>query len=168
MPAGYVRSNDTGQGASIAFASSAIVADFRSIGETVQESERVKCTTENGDGWEHYVPGDYVEPGETECELIFSRRNQLPPLNEPQLITITFPMGPGDVVPARFFGTGFLTMRSLPRLATATLQTSRIRISWDGRATKPTFQPARVSLISLFDSVDAFTFDADTPTFDEE
>jgi hypothetical protein len=142
MPAGYTRSNDTGQGATIVFASTAIVADFRSIGETSQESPKIKDTNLTNDEFDSHIPGDVTDPGETECEINFNRRAALPPLNTPQLITITYPLGPGDTAAATFVGTGFIRRRTLPQLATATLQTSKLTIVWDAKATKPAFTAA--------------------------
>ncbi len=144
MPAGYTRQNDTGQGATIVFATTAIVADFKSIGETSQESAPIPDTNLTNDEFESRIPGDLINPGETECELIFNRRAALPALNVPQLITITFPVGPGDAVAATQIGSGFLKKRTIPQLITGTLQMSKVTIVWDGKATKPAFTPATV------------------------
>lgn len=142
MSAGYTRSNDTGQGATITFAVGSFVADFRSIGETSQESPKIKDSNLTNAEYESYIPGDLIDGGETECELNFNRRAALPALNTPGLITITYPLGPGDATAATLIGTGFLRRRTLPQLATATLQTSKVTIVWDGKATKPAFTPA--------------------------
>jgi hypothetical protein len=106
MSAGYTRSNDTGQGATITFAVGSFVADFRSIGETSQESPKVKDSNLTNAEYESYIPGDLIDGGETECELNFNRRAALPALNTPGLITITYPLGPGDATAATLIGTG--------------------------------------------------------------
>jgi hypothetical protein len=141
MTAGYTRENDTGQGATIVFADYPIVADFKTIGETKQVSQPVEDTPISA-GFNSFIPGDVINAGETECELIFNRRAALPPLNTPTLVTITFPVGPGDDDPATYVGTGFLTERSIPQLASQTLQMSKVKIKWDCKGTLPAFTPA--------------------------
>lgn len=138
---GYTRRNDTGQGATITFADHAFAGDVRMIGETKQTSPPVKDTPLSATH-ESHIPGDTIDPGETELEVIFDRRSALPPLNKPTLITQTFPLGPGDATAATYVGSGFITERSIPQMATATLQISKIKIRWDAKATLPVFTPA--------------------------
>jgi hypothetical protein len=141
---GYTRQNDTGQGATITFASHAFAGDVRMIGETKHASSPVKDTPLSATH-ESHIPGDTIDPGETELEVIFDRRSALPPLNQPTLITQTFPLGPGDATAATYVGSGFITERSIPQMATATLQVSKIKIRWDAKATLPVFTPATAS-----------------------
>lgn len=144
MSTGYNKPSDTGQGATIVFATSAFVGDYRSIGETKHVSTPVEDKVLSSTH-ESFIPGDTINMGETEAEVVFDRRSALPPLNIPQLITITLPTGPGDLAPATYIGSGFLTERSLPQFASNTLQTSKIKIKWDCKATIPAFTPATVA-----------------------
>lgn len=138
---GYTRRNDTGQGATITFADFSFAGDVRMIGETKQSSTPVKDTPLSATH-ESHIPGDTIDPGETELEVIFDRRSALPPINQPTLITQTFPLGPGDATPATLIGSGFITERSVPQMATGTLQIAKVKLRWDAKATLPVFTPA--------------------------
>lgn len=145
MTAGYEQINDTGNGATIVFADSGFVASFKMIGETSQEGGEVEDTPLEAEEYKSFIPQDLIDPGTSECELIFDTKADLPELHVPELITITLPKRSDESAAATFAASGFIKKRTLPQLANGTLQTSKITIRWDGKATKPAFTPATAS-----------------------
>ena len=142
MPAGYVRANDTGNKATIVFAAFSLSADVNMIGEIPLEGSSIEDSGLGNDGFKSYIPGDLVDPGKQDFELNFNNKTALPLLHVPGLITITWPLRTGDTTAATYIGTGFLYKATLPQLKNGVLQTSKIGVQWDGKATLPAFTPA--------------------------
>jgi hypothetical protein len=139
MPAGYTQLNDTGNGATISFADTGFVGSFKMIGEVAQEGGDVEDSALENDEFKSFIPTDLIDPGTCECEILFDVTKVLPVMHKPELITISLPRRAATGARAQFVASGFIKKRTLPQFANGTLQTSKITIRFDGKATKPAF-----------------------------
>lgn len=100
----------------------------------LQEETRPEINASHlGDASELYIEGDTIERGSMEGEAIFNPKLTMPAFNSTASITVTFQkMDSGSAAAATLVGTGFLTMRKYPDLASNTLALCRFRIKWDG------------------------------------
>lgn len=132
---------DTGNQATIVFATSGFTANYHMIGSTEQERGKIKDSHLGTVDYHTYIPGDLIEPGEMECELEFNPDDEAPIDAPAETITITYPVPAGMVNGATLAGSGFLTKRSTPDLKNGELMLGKFTVAWDGK-TGPTFTPA--------------------------
>lgn len=142
MPAGYTKIHDTGNGATIVFATDAFAADFKMLGEINQEGGHIEDSVLANATYKSFIPSDLIDPGILECELNFDTKMDLPVMHKPQLITITFPKRPGETTAASFAASGFIFKRSTPSLENNKIQSVKISIRFDGKGTEPLFTKA--------------------------
>jgi hypothetical protein len=140
MPAA---TKDTGHGAAITLATSALTYKWRKIGAVEQSREKVEDTDLSNTNYKSYLPGDVAEPGEFEVEFCFNPATALPSaLAAPETVTITGPTPPGGASGAALTGTGFITkITASPEFTTNGLQIGKMTIAFDGK-TGPTHTAA--------------------------
>jgi hypothetical protein len=129
---------DTGNTATIAFATSGFTANYHRIGGTEQERPAIKTSHLGTTNTETYIPGDLIEPGEFEVEFEFDPNNQPPITAVAETVTVTFPTPTGGSAGATLAGTGFVTKWKSADLANNELMVASATVQWDG-LTEPTW-----------------------------
>lgn len=135
---------DTGNGATIAFSITGITlrAYDMEIGEqTIAVLDKTVLTDT---GFIRKMPGDLVDPGDVEVNYEYNP-NSIPPLGYAtpstqtyDVVTITYPVQPGQTNGATLVGTAFISTRGGPRLANNEIMKGKIKITWNGD-TGPTY-----------------------------
>lgn len=117
-----------GHGSTIAF-QSGYVAEIISVESSGVSRVPVPTTHFGTTGGQTFVPADTYDPGELVVEAHYDPANNVPMLQDPESITITFPTGaPAEtVVFSGFLVDHSYTMRSEEKVA----ETLRIKASGD-------------------------------------
>lgn len=126
---------DTGNSATIAFGTSAFVANVYSIGGTSQSREALEDSHLGTTNQKTYIPTDLYEPGEFEIEFEWDQSfSVFPPIAAaPETITVTFPLKSGELTAATLAGSGFLTEVSGPDVENGSIMRGTATIKWDGK-----------------------------------
>ncbi len=101
---------DNGQSTTITFATSAFVALVKSI-DADGEKRKVLPTTHLASTTETCIPGDLVDAGEAEMEILMDPDDVVSrpaTAGAPEVITIGFPLKTGDSVNAKVACSGFV------------------------------------------------------------
>jgi len=129
---------DTGNGATLALATTGAIGNIRNIGEVARELGKLEDSHLGTTSNKTYIPDDLAEPGEIEVEVEFDASIELPGVGTVETVTITYPIITDGNTAANHAGTGFLTRVPTPLLANGQLQVVRVKIAFDGK-TGPTF-----------------------------
>lgn len=123
---------DTGNTSTIVFATSGFTANFHMIGSFEQERPDIKTSHLGTTGFETYIPGDLVEPGEFEVEFEYDPDEQPPISSAAETITITHPVPSGSSNGATCAGTGYIKKWSSAELKNNELMVAKATVKWDG------------------------------------
>ena len=124
---------NTGHGATITFATSALSYYWRKIGAVEQEGEAVEDTDLDDTYFRTFLAGDVIEPGEFEIEYAWNAKNELPTMGVSETITITLPIGAAETAAADLEGPGFIMSRTaFPEMSTNGLQIGKMKIAFTG------------------------------------
>lgn len=129
---------DTGNTATIAFATSGFTAAYTKIGGSELTRPKIKTSHLETASKETYIPGDLVDCGEWEVEFQYDPNEQPPYDGAAEAVTITYPVPAGDDNGATMAGTAFLTKFKTTDLVNNELQMATATLCWDGE-TGPTF-----------------------------
>ena len=106
---------DVGTGLTIAFEDTGFSAEILSVNGTDISRESIATSHMGTTTWLRFMPSDLADPGGLEIEIAFAPDNNLegtsqPPItSDPEKITVTFPIYPGQNVAAYFDSQGFAT-----------------------------------------------------------
>ena len=132
---------DTGQGATLTLATTGAVGCVRTMQLPEWAMEKVDASCLETTGFMRYVPGDLTDPGEIVATVVFDASVAIPEGGVVGAVTGQFPIGdPAHTVNATLAGTGFISTRSLPNMATNELMEMTLTIPFDGD-TGPDFTP---------------------------
>lgn len=125
---------DNSQGASITFGTSGFTAAFTGISHDGIERGSIP-TTHLGTTVAHtYIPSDLFDPGELTMDLQFDP-DDFPPIDQPaETITVTFPLGSGASVAAKWAASGFATAFNYA-LQVEQLMTGQLKVKFSGDIT---------------------------------
>lgn len=136
---------DTGQLATAVFdlvGGGSFDARFTMIGELQRAIDKLDASALDTEDEKEYVAGDLIEPGEIECELFFDGLQSIPEPKVKADLTVTYPLGEGQVTAASWTASGFFMTKTLPSAQLNTLMKAKVKFAFDGRATKFIFTPA--------------------------
>lgn len=137
----------SGHGSSIAFTTSGFVAPIRSIGSTVYNRGVVEVATLAMERMT-YVPMGYstVDPFDLEYLLDITAADYstlFPDIDAAaETVTISYPLDPGDSVPAKLTGTAFWTSAGMPELVSDTVMVGTASVQWEGGDDEPVLSEA--------------------------
>lgn len=102
---------DVGTGTTITFASSGFTAQITNV--SLSDIQRASVDiTHMGSTTKEYMPGDLVDWGSIEIEILFDP-DTWPPIDQAaETVTVTFPIPSGKSSGATAYGSGFLTKES--------------------------------------------------------
>jgi hypothetical protein len=134
---------DTGHGFSITFGTTSFTGKLRGVPTNLSRTlPVVNISHAATSGEQETMPGDLIELGEIEVDVLFEAVTGLPALGTVETITITFPLqSSGASTAANIAGTGFLINATFPPLQSNQEMLGKIRFKYDG-ATGPTFTAA--------------------------
>lgn len=142
---------DTGQTATAVFdledVGDDFVARFTMLGELQRIVDSLEATALDTEDEKEFVPGDLVDPGEIEAEFWWDATKEPPDARVKATLTVTLPLGEGQVAAASWTASGFFTLKLIPSMQTNTLSKGKTKFKLDGRpaasgGTKFTFTPA--------------------------
>lgn len=131
---------DTGHGATLTLGTTGAVGAIRSMTLPEFVLEKIETTVLDTTGFMTYMPGDVSDPGEMTAEILFdAESDDLPDAGVAETVTVTFPIHTsGNTTNATLSGSGFITGRKMPDMATNELQVMELTIAFDGE-TGPAF-----------------------------
>ena len=132
---------DTGNSATIVFATTGFVANFHLLGGAEHEIEVIEDSHLGTTTYKTYIPGDLDEPGEFDCEFEWQGDVSPPARGTAETITVTHPVPPTLSNGATHAGTGFIQKVKLPEMVNNELQMGSLTVKWDGK-TGPTYTAA--------------------------
>lgn len=126
---------DTGNSASIAFATSSFSANIYMIGSTSQERAALETSHLGTTNQKTFVPDDLIDPGEFEIEFEWDQSfSTFPPISAAaETVTITFPLKSGESTAATLAGSAFVTSSSGPDVENGTIMRGTMTVKWDGQ-----------------------------------
>ena len=130
----------TGNGTTIAFATSGFSANVYSIGGTTQTRDSLETSHLGTSGVKEFMPDALIDGGESEIEFEWNPSfSTFPPINAAaETISITFPLASGQSTNATLAGTGFLTSATSGSAVNGEIMRGSATIKWDG-LTGPTY-----------------------------
>ena len=132
---------DTGNQATISFATTGFTGRFHMIGSTEQEIADLEDSHLGTTDFKTYFPSDLAEPGEFEIEFEWQGDDTPPALGTIETITVTHPVPPGMSNGAVHAGTGYVKKVAYPELRNGAIQVGKATVRWDGK-TGPAYTPA--------------------------
>lgn len=131
---------DTGNGATLTLSSTGSVGSVRSLNLGEHTLPAIDSSHLGTTNYISSIPGDLVDPGEVQIEVIFAQGTDIPDLGTVEDITVTFPIvTSGNSSNATYTGSGFLTNMSLPEIVNNELMMLSLTFKLDGVGTEPTF-----------------------------
>ena len=139
--------SETGNGSTIAFATSGFTARIFEIGELRQTRGKIEDSDLATEDFKAYIPEDLVEPGEREFKIRWQGDTAPPDINgDPELVTISHKLLAGQATPAQFQGSAFATeIIADPKHANNEIKEGMLKIQYDNKATAPSLVPATAS-----------------------
>lgn len=127
----------SGHGAGVAFATSAFVASFRSLGSFELTREDLETSHLKTVDYMTFDPGDLVNPGEWTAEFLYNADVQPPFIGPKENITITLPgpTMPGWTGGAVIAGNGYINSFSTPEIQTNQIMMASLKVKWSGTIT---------------------------------
>lgn len=135
---------DTGNGATVVFATSALAlaadAETIQIGEeTIELLDVSKLSTT---GYMERVPSDLKDPPEVTISVVWNSADPVPTVGgAAETVTVTFPLRTGQTTAANLAGTAVITSWKLPDLQNGQIQKAQLKFKYNGD-TGPTFTAA--------------------------
>ena len=128
---------DTGNQSTITFASG--ITDplkVREIEQPEQTLGQLDCSDLSTEGEKSFIPEDLTDPILIELEWLWDTF-QVPPTlgTNLGLVTITYPLRPGELTPATRTGSGYVAGIKHPKLANNELQLGMLKVQLDGVTT---------------------------------
>lgn len=132
---------DIATGITVVFATSAFTARIMDVNPSgiSRESHDIshQGTSQPGVGKfgaREFLPADLSDPGELGLEIQFNA-DTVPPIDDPaELVTITWPLSPGDATAPIWAGQAFFTDYS-PGAALDQIMTASVTLKWSGNVT---------------------------------
>lgn len=100
---------DLGTGASITFGTSGFTANITAINGQPITRPAIKTSHLGTTTADTFIPGDLYDPGGVQCEIQFDPDDFPPVSGAVETITVTFPLGAGGSVAAKWAFSGFMT-----------------------------------------------------------
>lgn len=125
---------DTGQLATLTFATGITAAlKFRFIDPAEEAVGKIECSDLSTTGDRKYIAEDLSEPPELSTEFLWDTFDT-PPVKGQNLglVTVTYPLRPGETTPATRAGSAYVSAVKHPRLALGELQVGMLKIQFDG------------------------------------
>ena len=121
---------DTGNAATITFATSSFTASFTDLDPGELTKEDLDTSHLGTTGQKTYKATDLVEPGELTATFFFDSSDSLPGLGTSETVTVTFPNN--GTTAATIAGTGYIKRIKYPPLRNGELQQAELTVKWDG------------------------------------
>lgn len=143
MPVTQV-SGDTGNGATLTFASTSFAVLVKKISGWEETIEKLDVTNLASTGRKRYISSDLKEPPEITYDFYWDTTKDMPTIGgAPETITVTFPVraNGGETNGATYAGTGFIKSIKWPDLENGSVQMGSLTVCYDG-TTGPTYSKA--------------------------
>lgn len=129
----------TGNGTTITFATSSFAGLLTQIGPMSESRPVLTDSHLTTVDIEEVIPGDLVAIDGIDVEMYWDPATSSSPpiLANPELVTITFPLGANQSTPATIVGTGFISARTSPTIANNERLMGSFTLQMDGK-TGPT------------------------------
>lgn len=127
----------TGNSATIAFATTGFTANYTRIGGTGTSRESLEVSHLGTTVHKEFQPADLSDPGELTVEFHWDQSaSTFPPINSPEeTVTVTYPLKSGETTAATLSGTAFLTNSTSPDLVNGEIMMGEFTIKWAGDIT---------------------------------
>jgi len=132
---------DTGTGTTIAFGTSSYSTEILSISGNDITREDIDVTHMGSTNYREFIPGDLVDGGTIEMEILLDPDDQPPIAGAAETITITFPIPSGSSNGATLAFTGYINAWSWTAPLEETMS-GTITIKIDGKGTEPNWTDA--------------------------
>lgn len=132
---------DTGNSASIVFATTAFAGQFTEIDPGESTLDKIEDSHLGTTGKKTFQPSDLEDPGVLKGIVQFNSGTALPARGTVETATLTYPLRSDQSVAATLAGTGFFSKVGRPKTVNGQLMQVEIEFTWDGK-TGPTFTPA--------------------------
>ena len=131
---------DTGNSATIAFATTAFTASWTEFdlgNETLDALESSHLATTN---YKTFVPSDLKDGGTITGTFFWDQSfSTFPSTGTAETVTVTFPLKSGESTAATFAATGFISDIKRPTVVNGDLMMGELTVQLDGVTTEPTF-----------------------------
>ena len=106
---------------------------FRSIDQPEQSIGKIDCSDNSTADEPSLIPEDLVDPIEIGAEYLWDTFDTPPALKtDLGVVTITYPLRPGETTPATRAGSGYVSGIKHPTLRNNELQVGMLKVQFDG------------------------------------
>lgn len=125
---------DTGNGASLTFASGITdTLKIRMIDPSEESVGKIECSDLDTEDRKKYIPEDLSENADMSVEWNWDTFDTPPtPRLNLGLVTLTYPLRPGETTPATRAGSAYVSAVKHPKIANGELQLGTMKIQYDG------------------------------------